>query len=288
MAVINFVRDYEKMAKFQLGRYVGLRGPGVVFVIPFIQSAVRVDQREIFFDVPPQTNITKDNANVDVDFVIYMRVMEPEKVVLEVQDVLGATRQLATTTLRAVIGEMDLDEALSRRDYINVQMQVKLDEITNRWGVKVTAVEIREISPPPAIQEAMTRQMSAERTRRADITESEGQRDSAVNVADGDKRSQILRAEGDRESSILRAQGRRESQILEAEGFATALRNINEAAQEAHSNTMGLQYLDMMRTLGDSPSTKWIIPMELASVARSIGDRLSSMTGASSGTDDEN
>ena len=288
MAIINFIRDYEKLAKFQLGRYQGLRGPGVVFVIPFIQSAVKVDQREIFFDVPPQTNITKDNANVDVDFVIYMRVMEPEKVVLEIQDVLGATRQLATTTLRAVIGEMDLDGVLSRRDYINGTMQVKLDEVTNRWGVKVTAVEIREISPPPAIQEAMTRQMSAERTRRADITESEGQRDSAVNVADGDRRSQILRAEGDKESAILRAQGQRQSQILEAEGFATAMRNINEAAEVAHANTMGLQYLEMMKTLGESASTKWIIPMELASVARSIGDRLSSMTSASNGTDDEN
>ncbi len=288
MAVINFIRDYEKLAKFQLGRYQGLRGPGVVFVIPFIQSAVRVDQREIFFDVPPQTNITKDNANVDVDFVIYMRVMEPKKVVLEIQDVLGATRQLATTTLRAVIGEMDLDGVLSRRDYINATMQVKLDDVTNRWGVKVTAVEIREISPPPAIQEAMTRQMSAERTRRADITESEGQRDSAVNVADGDRRSQILRAEGDKESAILRAQGQRESQILEAEGFATAMRNINEAAEVAHANTMGLQYLEMMKTLGESSSTKWIIPMELASVARSIGDRLSSMTSSSNGTDDEN
>ena len=288
MAVINFIRDYEKLAKFQLGRYQGLRGPGLVFVIPFLQSAVKVDQREIFFDVLPQTNITKDNANVDVDFVIYMRVMEPEKVVLEIQDVLGATRQLATTTLRAVIGEMDLDEVLSRRDYINATMQVKLDEVTNRWGVKVTAVEIREIDPPPAIQEAMTRQMSAERTRRADITESEGQRDSAVNVADGDRRSQILRAEGDKESAILRAQGQRESQILEAEGFATAMRNINEAAEMAHANTMGLQYLEMMKTLGESASTKWIIPMELASVARSIGDRLSSMTSASNGTDDEN
>ena len=289
MAIINFVRDYERIAKFQLGRYVGLRGPGLVFVIPMIQSAVKVDQREIFFDVPPQTNITKDNANVDVDFVLYLRVMEPEKVVLEVQDVLGATRQLATTTLRAVIGEMDLDEVLSRRDYINTEMQGKLDDVTNRWGVKVTAVEIREISPPPAIQEAMTRQMSAERTRRADITESEGQRDSAINVADGDKQSQILRAEGDRESAILRAEGRRQSQILEAEGFATALRTINAAAEVAHANTMGLQYLDMMRTLGDSPSTKWIIPMELARVARSIGDRLSAMTAASNGTnpDDE-
>jgi regulator of protease activity HflC (stomatin/prohibitin superfamily) len=279
MPIINFVRDYERLAKFQLGRFVGMKGPGLVWVIPIIQSASKVDLREIFFDVPPQTNITKDNANVDVDFVVYMRVLDPQKTVLEVQDFFGAARQLATTTLRAVIGEMDLDEVLSRRDDINAAMQVKLDDVTNRWGVKVTAVEIREISPPPAIQEAMTRQMSAERTRRADITESEGQRDSAINVADGEKRSAILRAEGDRESAILRAEGRRQSQILEAEGFATAMNTINAAAQGVHANTMGLQYLDMMRTLGESPSTKWVIPMELASVARSISDRLLGMTG---------
>ena len=287
MAIINFIRPYERLAKFQLGRFVGMQGPGVVWVIPVLQSATKVDTRELFFDVPPQTNITKDNANVDVDFVIYLRVVEPEKTVLEIQNFLGASRQLATTTLRAVLGEMDLDEVLSRREYINAQMQVKLDEVTNRWGVKVTAVEIREISPPPQIQEAMTRQMSAERTRRADITESEGTRDSQINVADGDKQSQILRAEGDRASAILRAEGARQSAILEAEGFAQAMRNVNEAAQDVHANTMGLQYLDMLRTLGQGESTKWIIPMEFANVAKSIGDRLMAMTGSSGSSDGE-
>ncbi len=264
-----------------------MQGPGVVWVIPVLQSATKVDTRELFFDVPPQTNITKDNANVDVDFVIYLRVVEPEKTVLEIQNFLGASRQLATTTLRAVLGEMDLDEVLSRREYINAQMQVKLDEVTNRWGVKVTAVEIREISPPPRIQEAMTRQMSAERTRRADITESEGTRDSQINVADGDKQSQILRAEGDRASAILRAEGARQSAILEAEGFAQAMRNVNEAAQDVHANTMGLQYLDMLRTLGQGESTKWIIPMEFSNVAKAIGDRLMAMTGSSGSSDGE-
>ncbi len=288
MAIINFVRDYERIAKFQVGRFVGMKGPGIVWVIPIIQSASKVDMREIFFDVPPQTNITKDNANVDVDFVVYMRVMDPAKTVLEVQNFFGAARQLATTTLRAVLGEMDLDEVLSRRDYINAEMQVKLDDVTNRWGVKVTAVEIREISPPPTIQEAMTRQMSAERTRRADITESEGQRDAQINVAEGDKQSTILRAEGERESTILRAEGRRQSQILEAEGFATAMNAINGAAQGAHANTMGLQYLDMMRTLSEGQSTKWIIPMELTSVARSISDRLGAMTGNQGDSDGGN
>ena len=280
MAIINFVRDYERMAKFQLGRYVGMMGPGLVWVIPILQSAVKVDLREQFFDVPPQRNITRDNANVDVDFVVYMRVMDPEKTVLEVQDFFGAARQLAMTTLRAVIGDLDLDDVLSRRDQINADMQVKLDQVTDRWGVKVTAVEIREIEPPPRIQEAMTRQMSAERTRRAQITESTGDRDAQINVAEGDKQAAVLRADGEREAAILRAQGRRESQILEAEGFAEALRRINAAAQELGTNTMGLQYLETLRALGASPSTKWVIPMDLANVARSVIDRLAELPSA--------
>ena len=272
--VLRIVKQYERMAKFRFGTFIGMKGPGIVIILPIIHAAVRVDLRELFFDVPPQRNITRDNANVDVDFVVYMRVEDPEKTVLEVQDFLGAARQLATTTLRAVIGDLVLDDVLSRRDEINAAMQVKLDEVTNRWGVKITAVEIREIEPPPPIQEAMTRQMSAERTRRAQITESEGIRDAAINVAEGEKQAAILGAEGERQSEILRAEGQRQAQILEAEGFAQALTTINEVARGADPNTMGLQYLETMSKLGEGASTKWIIPMELADVARSIGERL--------------
>ena len=274
MAIINFVRDYERVAKFQLGRYVGLKGPGVVVVIPIIQSMMKVDMREIFFDVPPQTNITKDNANVDVDFVVYMRVVDPEKTVLEVVNFVGAARQLAMTTLRAVIGDMALDDVLSRREEINQGMQSKLDEVTNRWGVKVTAVEIREIQPPPAIQEAMTRQMSAERTRRAQITESEGLRDAEINVAEGNKRGAILRAEGEKQGEILRAEGERQSQILEAEGFAEALQKIYETARGVDANTMGLQYLDMMRELSTKENSTWIVPLDFTKLAASVQEQL--------------
>ena len=286
MAILNMVRDYERVAKFQLGRFVGMKGPGIVWLIPIIQSGIKVDTREQYFDVPPQRNITLDNAGVDVDFVVYLRVMEPERTVLEVRDYLGAARQLATTTLRAVVGEMNLDEVLSRRDDINDAMQIKLDQVTNRWGVKVTAVEIREIEPPPAIAEAMTRQMSAERTRRAQITESEGTRDAQINVAEGARQSAILEAEGQRQSQILRASGRKEAQLLDAEGYASALGAINEVAQDAHGNTMGLQYLETLRTLATSESTKWIVPMELTNAARSIAERLgvsSSNSGANGG-----
>ena len=274
MAIINFVRDYERVAKFQLGRYVGLKGPGVVFIVPIIQSMMKVDMREIFFDVPPQTNITKDNANVDVDFVVYMRVVDPEKTVLEVVNFVGAARQLAMTTLRAVIGDMNLDDVLSRREEINQGMQTKLDEVTNRWGVKVTAVEIREIQPPPAIQEAMTRQMSAERTRRAQITESEGQRDAEINVAEGNKRAAILRAEGEKQAAILEAEGHRQAQILEAEGFANALQQIYETARGVDANTMGLQYLDMMRELATKENSTWIVPLDFTRIAASVQEQL--------------
>ena len=286
MAIINMVRDYERVAKFQLGRYVGMKGPGLVWIIPIIQAGTKVDTREQYFDVPPQRNITSDNAGVDVDFVVYLRVMDPERTVLEVRDYLGAARQLATTTLRAVIGELTLDEVLSRRDDINDQMQVKLDEVTNRWGVKVTAVEIREVEPPPAIAEAMTRQMSAERTRRAQITESEGSRDAQINVAEGERQAAILAAEGDKQAQILQAEGHREAQILEAQGYADALNSINTAAQVAHGNTMGLQYLETLRNLANSDSTKWIIPMELTNAARTIAERLG--VGVASGNGNNN
>ncbi len=279
MGIINFVRDYERVAKFQLGRYVGLKGPGVVFVIPIIQSMTKVDMREIFFDVPPQTNITKDNANVDVDFVVYMRVVDPEKTVLEVVNFVGAARQLAMTTLRAVIGDMALDDVLSRREEINQGMQTKLDEVTNRWGVKVTAVEIREIQPPPAIQEAMTRQMSAERTRRAQITESEGQRDAEINVAEGNKRSSILRAEGEKQAAILEAEGHRQAQILDAEGFANALQKVYETARGVDANTMGLQYLDMMRELATKENSTWIVPLDFTRLAASVQEQLGAAGG---------
>ena len=281
MPVINFVRDYQRLAIFQLGRFVGMKGPGVVIVIPILKSATRVDLREVYFDVPPQSNITRDNANVDVDFVVYMRVVDPAKTVLEVQDFFGAARLLAMTTLRAVIGDMELDEVLSHRDEINTHMQKKLDEVTHRWGVKITAVEVREIQPPLAIQEAMTRQMSAERTRRAVITESEGKRDAAVNVADGAKQAAILTAEGEKQASILRAEGRRQAQILDAEGYANALGQIYQSARVVDANTMGLQYLQTLREMAQSASTKWIVPIELSSLAEQIRGRLTGGGGGS-------
>jgi regulator of protease activity HflC (stomatin/prohibitin superfamily) len=176
MAIINFVRDYERVARFRLGRFEGMKGPGVVFKIPILHQIRKVDTRTEVLDIPKQTNITKDNVAIDIDFLVYMRIdiNSAEKAVLEVEDYRLAVVGLATTTLRAVVGDIILDDVLSQRDKINEMIRTRLDHETERWGVKVTNVEIRELTVPPEIQEAMNRQMSAERVRRAVVLEADG------------------------------------------------------------------------------------------------------------------
>jgi regulator of protease activity HflC (stomatin/prohibitin superfamily) len=234
-----------------------------VWVIPFIHGTATVDLREEVFDVEPQTCITKDNAPVTVDMLVFMRVVDPEMAVLKVQSYRLAARGMAITTLRAVVGDMALDDVLAKREQINAIMQTRMDEVTDRWGVKVNAVEIREILPPRDIQEAMSRQMSAERNRRAVVTESDGTREAAVKIADGNREAAILNAEGQKQSAILEAEGNRQAAILNAEGFAIALDRIYQSANRVDDNTMALQYLEMMKSLAGSQSTKWVIPMEL-------------------------
>jgi len=251
---VRVVQQYEKMVVFRLGRTnEGLvREPGLRFLIPIIDRPVKVDIREQFIEVPSQTTITKDNAPINVDFLIYWRISEPLKSVVNVANFPGALQGVATTTLRAVIGDILLDEVLSRREQINEVLRVKLDEVTERWGGKVTTVEIREITPPRDVQDAMNRQLSAERTRRAVITESEGNRQAAINNAEGQKQSEILKAEGERQAAILRA-----------EGFSQALTRIFDAASGVDEKTMALQYLEALKALGASPSTKFVIPAEV-------------------------
>ncbi|MSQ27037.1 MAG: SPFH/Band 7/PHB domain protein [Dehalococcoidia bacterium] len=249
---IKVVKQYERLVVFRLGRTIGAKGPGVVWLWPFIDRPTSVDLREKFYEVPSQTTITKDNAPISVDFLIYWRVINPEDSVVAVVDFAGASRGIATTTLRAVIGDIPLDDVLAKRDQINQVLQVKLDEITERWGVKVTAVEIREILPPKDIQDAMNRQMAAERHRRAVVTESEGQRQATVTVAEGDKQAAILNAEGDRQAAILRA-----------EGFALALQQIFNVASTIDDRTMQLQYFETLKTMGAGASTKIVLPLEL-------------------------
>lgn len=254
---IRIVPEYHRLVVFRLGRIIGAKGPGLILLIPFIDRGVRVDLRETFFDVPPQTTITKDNAPVSIDFLVYMKIVDSVPSVVNVEDYDGAARGIAITTLRAVVGDMALDDVLSRRDEINEALRSKLDEVTNRWGIKVTAVEIREIIPPPVIQEAMTRQMSAERTRRAQVTEATGTREASITIAEGSKQAKILEAEGKRQATLL-----------EAEGYALALKSIHDVAQGVDSNTMSLQYLEALRALGNSPSTKMVIPTEFTNLLR--------------------
>jgi regulator of protease activity HflC (stomatin/prohibitin superfamily) len=266
VSAIRIVPEYQRLVVFRLGRCVGAKGPGIIFLIPVIDRGVKADLREQVREIPHQTSITKDNAAISVDFIWYYKVLDPTQSVLQVGNFEAAAQGMATTTLRAVIGGIPLDDVLSERERINNLLRTRLDEVTERWGVKVTNVEIREIIPPREIQDAMNRQMSAERNRRAVVTESTGQREAAINVAEGEKQAAILRAEGERQGAILRAQGEREAQLLRAEGFANALDKIFSVAQNIDQKTMTLQYFEALKNLGMSPATKYIFPMEFTSL----------------------
>lgn len=261
MAILNFVRDYERLARFKFGRFQGMKGPGPVWKIPIVHQIKKVDTRTEVLDIPRQTNITRDNASIGIDFLVYMRVdiNEAQRAVLEVEDYVQAVAGLATTTLRAVVGDINLDDVLSQRERINELIRTRLDSETERWGIKVTNVEIREIDPPREIQEAMNRQMSAERVRRAVILEADGTREASIKVAEGQKQSEILKAEGDQQASVLRASG-----------FARALETIYGVAKGLDANTMGLQYLEALKVLGQSPSAKFIFPMEFTNLIGTI------------------
>jgi regulator of protease activity HflC (stomatin/prohibitin superfamily) len=259
-AIVHIVPQYQRLVVLTFGQFnqaSGIAGPGLVLLFPPpIQTSQTVDLREFVVEIPQQTCITKDNAPISIDFLIYQRVDQAADSVLKVQNFRTAVQGIATTTLRAVIGDIPLDDVLAKREQINEVLRTKLDDVTQRWGVKVTTVEIREITPPRDIQDAMNRQMAAERGRRAAILDAEGKKQAAILVAEGDKQSNILQAEGARQAAILRA-----------EGFALALDQINNTANHADPRTMTLQYLDALKQIGASPSTKWIIPAEFASLA---------------------
>jgi regulator of protease activity HflC (stomatin/prohibitin superfamily) len=255
MYAVRIVREYERLVVFRFGKVRAARGPGWIIVIPFIEEAVKVDLREQVREIPHQTSITQDNAAISVDFIWYYKVLDPVSSVVAVNNLEDSAEGMATTTLRAVIGGILLDDVLSERDHINDMLRVRLDEVTERWGVKVTNVEIREIIPPREIQDAMNRQMSAERERRALVTQSTGEKEAAINIADGKK-----------QAAILEAEGARQSQILRAEGYSESLRLIFKAAEGIDQKTMTLQYFETLKGLGQSDATKFIFPMEFTSM----------------------
>jgi len=283
VSAIRIVPEYQRLVVFRLGRSMGAKGPGLVFLIPFIDRGIRVDLREQVREIPHQTCITKDNAAIAVDFIWYYRVLDAEQSVLQVGNFETAAQGMATTTLRAVVGGILLDDVLSEREHINNMLRTRLDEVTERWGVKVTNVEIREIVPPREIQEAMNRQMSAERNRRAQVTESLGQKEAAINVAEGEKQAAILKAEGEKQAAILKAEGERQAQILRAEGFAKALERIYHVAQTVDPKTMTLQYFETLKAMGSGPATKFIFPMEFTGLLQDFIKYRSSEGGGTEG-----
>ena len=280
-ASIKVVPEFKRLVVFRLGRFIGVRGPGVTFLIPFIERGQWVDLRESFINVPHQTCITKDNAPVDIDFLIYFKVVDPAKCVLNVTDFDGAATGMATTILRAVVGDITLDDVLAKRDEINAVLRTKLDEVTERWGVKVTSVEIREILPPKPVTDAMVRQMAAERDRRAMVTKAEGEREAAIKVAEGKRQAMILEAEGKKKAAILEAEGEKQAAILRAEGYATTLQRVFEVAKGIDPKTMTLQYLEALKTIGQSPATKFIFPMEFTRLLTPVSELMAKASGSS-------
>jgi regulator of protease activity HflC (stomatin/prohibitin superfamily) len=260
---VKIIREYQRVVLFRLGRAVGTRGPGLIFINPLTDRVSLVDLRELFLENPHQTAITKDNASISIDFIIFYKVVDSSLSVLRVENFAAAAQNVASTTLRSVVGDMSLDDVLSKREEMNASLRIRLDEVTERWGVKITTVEVREVNPPPGVLDAMTRQMSAERTRRAAVTEADGQKQAAVTLAEGTKQAAILAAEGERQSVMLRA-----------EGLAAGLTTILGVAHQLDANTMQLQYLETLKQVGSSPSTKIVLPMELGGLVNTIRNLL--------------
>ena len=269
MAVgIVVVKQYERMVVLKWGALDRVSEAGFRIVVPIVETGKIIDLRERVRRVPTQKYITSDNVVVDMDFVIYFRIIgeEAEKAVLNVENVEAAVINLAVANLRAVIGATTLAEALAERERITNTLQVQLDAETGRWGVKTTQIAINEIDPPPGVKSAMEREKSAAAIKTAEITESEGQRQAQINRAEGEKQAAILTAEGGRQAEILQAEGDQQAAVLRAKGFSTALDKIYQVANTVDAKTMSLQYFDTLKSLGDSPATKFIFPMEFTSM----------------------
>ncbi|MEX2706192.1 MAG: SPFH domain-containing protein [Candidatus Freyrarchaeum guaymaensis] len=279
---LRVYREYERAVIFRLGRALpGAKGPGLIYVIPIIDRVTKVDLRENFFDVPRQKCITKDNAPAEIDVLIYHRVMDAYDSVVKVADWKGAAVGLAQTTLRSVVGDINLDEILAERERINSILREKLDEVTNRWGVKITSVEIREILPPSQVLEAMIKQMEAERVRRATVTEADGKRVASIKMAEGQKKATIIRAEATKKALILRAEAKKQASILKAEGYSRALDTIYNVAKDIDSKTLTIQYLDTLRNIATGSSKKYVIPTELLNITGQVGKIIGSVSSGS-------
>ena len=269
---IKIVRPWQKGLIERLGKYRRTAGSGLTTIIPFIENIKLVDMREQVVDVPPQAVITKDNVAVEVDAVIYHEITDPIKVSYNVVDFLVATTKLAQTNLRNVIGDMSLDDSLTSRETINTKLRDILDLATDKWGTKITRVEIQRIEPPSDVTEAMHKQMKAERERRAMIATADGQREAAIKVAEGDKQSKILRAEGEAESIKRIAEADRFEQLTVAEGEAQAIQKVFSAIHKGQptNDLLAIKYLEALKGIADGKATKIFLPLDSSGILGSI------------------
>jgi regulator of protease activity HflC (stomatin/prohibitin superfamily) len=271
---VKIIRPYQQGIYMRLGRYIKILNQGFNYVTPLVNEVVKIDLRTQVLDVPRQEVITKDNSPVYVDAIIYIKVVDPVKAFFQVTNYRTATIYLAQTTLRSLIGDMELDEILSNREKINLKLRDILDEATDKWGVKVEAVEIREVDPAPKVKASMESQTSAERLRRAAILEADGKKRAAILNAEGEKRSRILEAEGVRQAKILEAEGERLSIILQAQGEAQKLRVLAVGAATLDSKALTVLSLDTVKSLGDGQSTKFFLPFELTKMVEGVSEYL--------------
>ena len=277
LSCVKIVQQAETMVVERLGSYLTTWGNGLHIKIPFIDYVrATISLKEQVADFPPQPVITKDNVTMSIDSVIFYKVMDPRLYCYGVENPIMAIENLTATTLRNIIGDLDLDTTLVSRDTINAQMRAILDEATDAWGIKVNRVEVKNITPPAAIREAMEKQMKAEREKREAVLLAEGKKQSAITVAEGDKQARILEAEAQKQTVILAAEAERERQIREAEGQAEAIRNVQQATADgirmvreagADQAVLTLQSLDALKEMANGQATKLIIPSDLQGIA---------------------
>ena len=280
LTCIKVIKQSKVGIVMRLGKFQKKADTGVHFLIPFLdQMAYVIDLRENVVDFPPQAVITKDNVTMQIDTVVYFQVTDPDRYVFEIANTISAIENLKATTLRNIIGELDLDETLTSRDLINTKMRSILDEATDKWGIKVNRVELKNIMPPQDIQVAMEKQMRAERERRESILQAEGNKASSILQAEGEKQSAILRAEAKKEAMVREAEGEKQSRILRAQGEAESIRQIAQAKAEGEAiiiknvfkamkesdiddNMLALKSMEALEKLAESDSTKLVLPSE--------------------------
>ena len=267
---VKIIQPYEQAVYMRLGKYIRVLNQGLNFVCPLINQVVKLDLRTQVLDVPRQEVITKDNSPVYVDAIIYIKVTDPKNAFFEVTDYRTATVYLAQTSLRAIIGEMELDEILSSREKINIQLRDVLDEATDKWGVKIEAVEIREVDPAAKVKDSMEEQTSAERRRRAAILAADGEKRAAILEAEGKRQSMILEAEGKRQSMILEAEGKRLATILESQGEAQKLRILAVGASAMDSKALSVLSMDTLKTVGNGQASKIFFPIEVTKIVEGL------------------